>query len=93
MMATSCISVSPPEPMSHTNKVAQSIETPDGGRCVDLFVRPDGTFGFEEYRRDTEDGRGWFPIGFHAELTYSSLDEARKAALSHVPWLKDVLEA
>lgn len=88
MTVTSCISVSPPEPMSHINKVAQSIETPDGGRCVDLFVRPDGTYGFEEYRRDAEDGRGWFPIGFHAERSYSSFDEARTAALSHVLWLK-----
>lgn len=78
--------------MSHINKVEQSIETPDGGRCVDLFVRPDGSYGFEEYRRDAEDGRGWFPIGFYAERSYSTLKEAREAALMHVPWLKDILE-
>ena len=35
--------------------VLSSIETPDGGRCVDLFRTPDGSFGFEEYRRDAED--------------------------------------
>jgi len=27
-------------------------------RCVDVFARPDGTFGFEEFRRDPED-MGW----------------------------------
>ena len=37
--------------MAHANRVLRSIETDDGGRCVDLFARPDGTFGFEEYRR------------------------------------------
>ena len=36
--------------MAHTNRVLRSIETDDGGRCVDLFARPDGSFGFEEYR-------------------------------------------
>jgi hypothetical protein len=44
--------------MAHANRVLRSIETDDAARCVDLFVRPDGTFGFEEYRRDIEDGRG-----------------------------------
>lgn len=77
--------------MAHINKVLQSIETEDGGRCVDFFFRPDGTFGFEEYRRDLEDGRGWFPIGFYAEKVYPSEDEARSIALQQVPWLKTVV--
>ncbi len=75
--------------MAHENKVLRSIETPDGGRCVDLFVRPDGTFGFEEYRRDSEDGRGWFPIGFHHAEVFASEADAMEAALQAVPWLKE----
>jgi hypothetical protein len=35
--------------------VLASIETDDGLRCVDLFRRPDGTFGYQEFRRDPED--------------------------------------
>jgi hypothetical protein len=35
--------------------VLASIETGDGHRCVDLFRRLDGTFGYEEFRRDPED--------------------------------------
>lgn len=77
--------------MAHTNKVLRSIETPDGGRCVDLFVRPDDTFGFEEYRRDVEDGRGWYPIGFHAGKEFSSPVEALKEAQAIIPWLRAVL--
>jgi hypothetical protein len=47
----------------HENRVLRSINNDDASRCVDVFLRPEGTIGFEEYRRDAEDGRGWFPIG------------------------------
>jgi hypothetical protein len=77
--------------MSHKNRVLRSIETPDGGRCVDFFIRPDSSYGFEEYRRDIEDGRGWFPIGFHAEKIFASEEEAEDKALKAVTWLGDVL--
>jgi len=73
------------------NRVLRSIETPEGERCVDFFIRPDGSFGFEEYRRDMEDGRGWFPIGFHADKCFASEQEAEAKALAAVSWLKDVL--
>ena len=75
--------------MAHENKVLRSIETPDGGRCVDLFVRPDGSYGFEEYRRDSEDGRGWYPIGYFAGQEFASEADALSAALRTVPWLED----
>jgi hypothetical protein len=60
-------------------------------RCVDFFIRPDGSFGFEEYRRDTEDARGWFPIGFHAQIRFASEEEAEDKALKLVIWLKQAL--
>lgn len=56
---------------------------------MDLFARPDGTFGFEEYRRDIEDGRGWFPIGFHASGRYETADGALTDALSKIAWLRE----
>ena len=77
--------------MAHVNKVLRSIETPGGDRCVDLFVRPDGSYGFEEYRRELEDGRGWYPIGFHANLVFKSEEEALESALNSVSWLKDFI--
>ena len=39
-----------------TSKVMESFENDLEDRCVDFFVRDDGTFGFEEYRRDHEEG-------------------------------------
>ena len=77
--------------MAHANKVTRSIETPDGGRCIDLFRRPDASFGFEEYRRDVEDGHGWFPIGFHAEAVFATEAEALAEARRRVEWLKLIL--
>jgi hypothetical protein len=74
--------------MAHANRVLRSIETDDAGRCVDLFVRPDGSFGFEEYRRDFEDGRGWYPIGFHASARYETEDGALQDALAEIAWLR-----
>jgi hypothetical protein len=38
--------------------VLVSYQTVDASRCVDIFSRPDGTFGFEEFRRDPEDRGG-----------------------------------
>ena len=75
--------------MAHENMVLRSIETPDGDRCVDLFRRPDGTFGFEEFRREIEDGHGWYPIGFHDKRIYESEDKALADARVSVSWLAD----
>ncbi|NQU59563.1 MAG: hypothetical protein HQ512_00365 [Rhodospirillales bacterium] len=79
--------------MAHENKVLKSINTPDGGRCVDIYRRPDATFGFEEFRRDTEDARGWFPIGHHAGLIFETQEAAFTQAKAKVPWLADVIGA
>ena len=75
--------------MAHVNRVLQSIELPDGTRCVDIFVRSDGTCGFEEYRRDVEDVRGWFPIGFHDGQIFETQLDALAAARAAVTWLAD----
>ncbi len=77
--------------MAHENKVLRSMETPGRERCVDLFQRPGGTFGYEEYRRELEDGRGWYPIGFYAERLFTSEKSALDDAVINVSWLKDVL--
>ena len=73
--------------MAHANKVLRSINAPGETRCVDTFRRPDGSFGFEEYRRDPEDGRGWFPVGFHSGRIFGTEDEALNAARDAVDWL------
>ena len=67
--------------------VLASFETEDGLRCVDLFRRPDGTFGYEEFRRDPEDQGIWTPVRHASGLTYLSMEDAHRAAIDAVPWL------
>ena len=73
--------------MAHVNKVIRSINDHGADRCVDIFRRPDGSIGFEEFRRDTEDARGWFPIGGHSHRTFDDEAVALAAAVNAVAWL------
>lgn len=74
--------------MAPKNTVLKSVDSPDKCRCVDIFLRPDGSFGFEEYRRDFEDVRGWYPIGFFGDRAFGSEEDALSEALTLVPWLR-----
>ena len=73
-------------------KVLASPSTSAVDRCVDLFARPDGTFGFEEFRRDPEDMGAWTPVAYFSEREFTTEAEARTAARDAVPWLAAVLD-
>ena len=75
--------------MAHQNKVLRSINTPDGGRCIDIFVRPDGAFRFKEFRRDVEDAKGWFAIGGFAARVFATEQDAVDQAKAAVSWFND----
>ena len=72
------------------NTVLRSLENPYGDYCVDVFTREDGTFGFEEYRSDPEDGATWHSLHRYSSQVFSSQEGALAAAKSCVPWLKAV---
>jgi len=78
--------------MRQKNRVLKSINNEDESRCVDIFLRGEKTFGFEEFRRDFEDNRGWFPIGFFGDLVFDSEGDALGEAVVKVKWLKESLE-
>ena len=46
--------------------VLASPSTAAVDRCVDIFRRPDGTFGFEVFRRDPEDMGSWTPFAYYS---------------------------
>ncbi|RFP88344.1 hypothetical protein DZK27_09690 [Rhodobacteraceae bacterium 63075] len=73
--------------MAHENKVMRSLGQEGGPLRVDIFRRPDGSFGFEEYRRDPEEGRGWFSLGHHGGRVFDSEAGALAAARAAVRWL------
>jgi|GEM_PF-461355 len=68
-----------------------SIENPNHDRCVDIFSRPDGSYGFEEFRRDIEDAGRWTPVQYYSDVAYASSADALATAERCVPWLGDVL--
>jgi hypothetical protein len=71
--------------------VFTSIENHEHDRCVDLFLRPDGSYGFEEFRRDVEDGGNWTPVQYFSGSIYSSREAAVSAATQSVGWLTEVI--
>ncbi len=70
------------------NKVLASLENPYGDYCVDVFSRADGTFGFEEYRRDPEDGETWHSLHRYSGQVFKSEVDALAQAKAYVAWLK-----
>jgi len=71
--------------------VVASIENDTHDRCVDLFQRPDGSYGFEEFRRDVEDGGVWTPVAFYSHAAWVSRDAAHSAAVRAIVWLAEAL--
>jgi len=68
-------------------RVVASINSPAGDHCVDVFLRDDGTFGFEEYRRDVEDQKGWFSLHRHSRQVFATEADALAQARATVAWM------
>lgn len=49
--------------------VLASLENEEHDRCIDLFRRPDGSHGFEEFRRDPEDAGARTPVSYYAYVS------------------------
>ena len=73
--------------------VVTSHQTADGSRCVDIFSRPDGTFGFEEFRRDPEDMGAWTPVSYFSGRRYPTEARALEAAVQSIPWAMAALDS
>lgn len=72
--------------------VIDSIEDETGSQCVDIFRRTDGSFGFEQFRRDPEDQGRWTPVAYFSDARFASVADAQTSALRAVSWLGDRLE-
>ena len=69
------------------NTVLASFGTDDGTQCVDVFRREDGTFGFEQFRSETDGHGRWQSLGKYSQLSFASGEEALGLAKQRVPWL------
>ena len=67
--------------------ILKSINNIGNTLCVDIFKRNDGSFGFEEYRRDLENNEGWYKVGFFEKYKFNTKDEAYDNAKKNIKWL------
>ena len=67
-------------------KVLASLENDQQDRCVDIFARTGGSFGFEKYLRDPEDN-GRTRIADYGHRRYPMRADAEAAAHDSVKWL------
>lgn len=67
--------------------VLVSVENDQHDRCVDLFRRPDDSFGFEEFRRDPEDAGRWTPVAWYVDGRFETREAAWASAVSNIAWL------
>jgi hypothetical protein len=67
--------------------VLTSLEDPEGLRCVDIFQRADGSFGFKEFRRDPEDRGNWTLARDYSHLHYETKESALRGATAALGWL------
>ena len=54
---------------------------------MDIFSRPDGTYGFEEFRKDPEDMGAWTPVSYFSGREFPTESDAVSEATRLVPWL------
>src|SRR5262249_16828697 len=76
-----------PKRIASTWPVVASIENAEHDRGYDLLSRPDGRYGFEEFRRDAEDAGAWTPVQYYSDAVFASRDMALAAAAREVAWL------
>jgi len=64
--------------------VLKSFEDKSRCYCVDVFTRPDGCFGFEEFRRDPEDQGKWSGVKYYSGTEYQSEEQALQSATQKI---------
>ena len=72
-----------------SSKVLASFEDQFRSQCVDIFVRDNGTFGFEEFRSESDGSGRWQSLSKYSELSFASGEQALHEAERRVAWLEN----
>ena len=72
--------------MPKNHLVTHSVDNQEQTRCVDIIQDLNGTFRFQEWRREPEDISGWFLILDSSPKTYPTALEAIIAAKQSIAW-------
>ena len=67
--------------------VIATLHNKDGDRAVKIMKGADGTFGFNEFRRDPEDAGGWTLVRENPQGSYPTQEQA--VAVACAGWLRD----
>ena len=73
--------------MTMSRKVLASIENDDRSHCVDVFMRDDGSYGYEEFRAEADGAARWQPLGRHPGRVFDSGAAALEEAKRRIAWL------
>jgi hypothetical protein len=71
------------------SNVIATLHNEAGDRAVKIMKLPDGTFGFNEFRRDPEDAGGWTLTRANPRGTFASEVQALAAAEDDIAWLRE----
>ena len=69
--------------------VINSFDNEDRNRCVDIVKDLEGTYRFQEWRRDTEDLSGWYLMRDSDPYTFPTEQDAITAASSSINWFSN----
>ena len=66
--------------------VIKTLNEPGGSRRVEIYQRPNGTFGFQEWTYGADEDV-WYPSGRYSYAVVDTLEKAEQEARSRVGWL------
>jgi hypothetical protein len=70
-------------------QIVKTIRHSQGSRKVEIFRRPGGTFGFEEFKWLPDPENCWVPSGKCSTAVIDTLDNALKEVEGRVPWVTE----
>jgi hypothetical protein len=68
-------------------QAVKTITNREGTRKVEIFRRPNGTFGFEELKWWDAPENSWTPTGRYSIAVIDTFDRAIEEAKGRVSWL------
>jgi hypothetical protein len=66
--------------------IVKRIESRTGDRVVEIFLRSDGSYGFEEFK-NVQPENAWIPTGPSTVSFHDSAETAEAEARGRVDWL------
>jgi hypothetical protein len=69
--------------------VVATLHNRDADRCVKIIRQPNGTFGFQEFRREPEDAGRWSLVSDTPAANLATREQALDAACGQVDWLRE----